>query len=131
MIMRFALDDQIVAQPGMVAQIPDRDVPRPDPDRPPVFTGIGTSPDAARGGRFVGMAVVANGAGEAGRQLAGAVHRMFHRWFARAGPWMRPFLSIVPLQRLTAELARLRGTDPDTPHGGAEPWRSVMTELEL
>ena len=48
MIMRFALDDQIVAQPGMVAQIPDRDVPRPDPDRPPVFTGIGTSPDAAR-----------------------------------------------------------------------------------
>ena len=52
-------------------------------------------------------------------------------WFARADPWMRPFLSIVPLQRLTAELARLRGTDPDTLHGGAEPWRSVMTELEL
>src|SRR6516225_9033946 len=108
MIMRFALDDQIVAQPGVVAQIPDRDVPRLDPDRPLVFTGIGTSLDTARAaGRFVGMTVVANGAGEAGRQLAGAVHRMFHRWFARAGPWMRPFLSIVPLQRLSAELARL------------------------
>jgi len=54
-----------------------------------------------------------------------------HLWFAHADPWMRPFTSIVPLQRLTAELARLRGTDPDTLHGGAEPWRSVMTELEL
>lgn len=52
-------------------------------------------------------------------------------WFAHADPWMRPFMSILPLQRLTSELARLRGTDPDTLHGGAEPWRSVMTELEL
>lgn len=51
--------------------------------------------------------------------------------FAASDPWMRPFTSIVPLQRLTAELARLRGTDPDTLHGGVEPWRSAMTALEL
>ena len=41
--------------------------------------------------------------------------------FARTDPWMRPFTSIIPLQRLTAELARLRHTDPDTPHAGAGP----------
>ena len=52
-------------------------------------------------------------------------------WFARTDPWLRPFTSIVPLQRLTAELARVRGTDPDTLHGDVEPWRSAMTKLEL
>ncbi|MEV4172784.1 hypothetical protein [Nonomuraea sp. NPDC049709] len=51
--------------------------------------------------------------------------------FAPVDPLMRPFTSIVPLQRLTAELARLRGTDPDTLHGRVEPWLSAMTELEL
>jgi glucosamine--fructose-6-phosphate aminotransferase (isomerizing) len=51
--------------------------------------------------------------------------------FAPADPWMRPFTSIIPLQRLTAELARLRHTDPDTLHGGVEPWKSAMTSLEL
>jgi glucosamine--fructose-6-phosphate aminotransferase (isomerizing) len=51
--------------------------------------------------------------------------------FARTDPWVRPFTSIVPLQRLTAELARIRGTDPDTLHGGVEPWHSAMANLEL
>jgi glutamine---fructose-6-phosphate transaminase (isomerizing) len=51
--------------------------------------------------------------------------------FASTDPWMRPFTSIVPMQRLTAELARLRHTDPDSLHGDVEPWRSVMTKLEL
>jgi glutamine---fructose-6-phosphate transaminase (isomerizing) len=51
--------------------------------------------------------------------------------FAPTDPWMRPFTSIVPLQRFTAELARLRHTDPDTLHGGIEPWHSVITKLEL
>jgi len=32
---------------------------------------------------------------------------------------------------LTAELARLRGTDPDTMHGNREPWRAVMTGVRL
>jgi glutamine---fructose-6-phosphate transaminase (isomerizing) len=54
-----------------------------------------------------------------------------HLPFAATDPWMRPFTSIVPMQRLTAELARLRHTDPDTLHGGIEPWRSAMTSLEL
>ncbi|HKS48959.1 MAG TPA: hypothetical protein VJT49_28400 [Amycolatopsis sp.] len=51
-------------------------------------------------------------------------------WFANTDPWLRPFTSIVPLQRLTAELARVRGTD-DTLHGNVEPWWSAMTKLEL
>ena len=52
-------------------------------------------------------------------------------WFAHTDAWLRPFTSIVPLQRLTAELARIRGTNPDTLHGDVEPWRSAMTKLEL
>ena len=51
--------------------------------------------------------------------------------FVAPHPLLRPVTSIVPLQRLTAELARRRGTDPDTMHGGREPWRTVMTGLRL
>jgi glucosamine--fructose-6-phosphate aminotransferase (isomerizing) len=51
--------------------------------------------------------------------------------FVSPHPLLRPVTSIVPLQRLTAELARLRGTDPDTMHGNREPWRSVMTSVRL
>lgn len=54
-----------------------------------------------------------------------------HLRFAPTDPLLRPFTAIVPLQRLTAELARLRGTDPDTLHGGIEPWFTAMTGLEL
>lgn len=46
-------------------------------------------------------------------------------------PLLRPFVSILPFHRLTAELARLRGTDPDTLHGHREPWKTVMTGLRL
>ncbi len=44
---------------------------------------------------------------------------------------LRPFLAILPFHMLTAELARLRGTDPDTLHGNREPWKTVMTQLRL
>jgi glutamine---fructose-6-phosphate transaminase (isomerizing) len=46
-------------------------------------------------------------------------------------PLLRPFLAILPFHRLTAELARVLGTDPDTLHGHREPWKTVMTELRL
>jgi glucosamine--fructose-6-phosphate aminotransferase (isomerizing) len=51
--------------------------------------------------------------------------------FVSPHPLLRPVTSIVPFQRLTAELARLRGTDPDTMHGNREPWRAVMTGVRL
>ncbi|RZQ61204.1 SIS domain-containing protein [Amycolatopsis suaedae] len=51
--------------------------------------------------------------------------------FGHIDPWLRPFVAIVPFQRLTAELARVRDTDPDSLHGDVEPWRSLMTGLEL
>ncbi|MFB2551377.1 SIS domain-containing protein [Ensifer soli] len=51
--------------------------------------------------------------------------------FVSPHPLLRPLTGIVPLQRLTAELARLRGTNPDTMHGDREPWRSVMTGIRL
>jgi glucosamine--fructose-6-phosphate aminotransferase (isomerizing) len=68
--MRFALDDQIAAQPEAVAQIVSREMPRLDAGRPAVFTGIGTSLHAGRvaapwtwlvsGGRFRAMTVDAH-----------------------------------------------------------------------
>ncbi|MGU3438131.1 SIS domain-containing protein [Actinomycetes bacterium M1A6_2h] len=51
--------------------------------------------------------------------------------FTTPHPLLQPMSSIVPFQRLTAELARVRGTDPDRMHGGREPWQSVMTGITL
>ena len=51
--------------------------------------------------------------------------------FVSPHPLLRPVTGIIPFQRLTAELARLRNTDPDTMHGGREPWQAVMTGLRL
>lgn len=51
--------------------------------------------------------------------------------FTAPHPLLRPVTGIVPFQRLTAELARLRGTNPDSMHGDREPWRSVMTSIRL
>jgi glutamine---fructose-6-phosphate transaminase (isomerizing) len=50
---------------------------------------------------------------------------------APAHPLLRPFLSILPFHLLTAELARLLKTDPDTLHGHREPWKGIMTGLTL
>ena len=51
--------------------------------------------------------------------------------FAATTPLLRPFTGIVPFHRLTAELARLRGTDPDTLHGGRDPWQAAMQSVKL
>jgi glucosamine--fructose-6-phosphate aminotransferase (isomerizing) len=51
--------------------------------------------------------------------------------FVSPHPLLRPFTAILPFHRLTAELARSRGTDPDTLHGHREPWKAVMTALRL
>lgn len=39
---------------------------------------------------------------------------------------LRPFASVVPLQRLAAELARLTGGDPDQTRKDQEPWKSAL-----
>jgi fructoselysine-6-P-deglycase FrlB-like protein len=46
-------------------------------------------------------------------------------------PLLRPFVAILPFHGLTAELARARGSDPDTLHGHRSPWQAVMTGLPL
>lgn len=51
--------------------------------------------------------------------------------FAATHPLLRPFTAIVPFHRLTAELARLRGTDPDTLHGERDPWAPAMKAITL
>lgn len=51
--------------------------------------------------------------------------------FAPTAPLLRPFTAIVPFHRLTAELARRRGTDPDTLHGRRDPWQPAMQAVKL
>lgn len=71
----------------------------------------------------LGLKTVATcGLAEAGADLA---------FVAPPHPLLRPFLSILPFHLLTAELARLLKTDPDTLHGHREPWKGIMTGLKL
>ena len=51
--------------------------------------------------------------------------------FAATHALLRPFTAIVPFHRLTAELARLRGSDPDTLHGNRDPWAAAMKAIQL
>ena len=51
--------------------------------------------------------------------------------FAPVDPLARPLVAIVPLQRLTAELARLAGANPDAIHRDVEPWASAMGRYAL
>ncbi len=44
---------------------------------------------------------------------------------------VRPLVSIVPFQRLTAELARLKHTNPDDIHRDVEPWKTAMGRVTL
>ena len=46
-------------------------------------------------------------------------------------PLLRPFVSIIPFHLLTAALAHVRQTDPETLHGHREPWKKTMTGLQL
>jgi glucosamine--fructose-6-phosphate aminotransferase (isomerizing) len=46
-------------------------------------------------------------------------------------PLLRPFLAVLPFHQLTAQLARRRGTDPDTLHGYREPWKTVLGRVAL
>lgn len=74
--------------------------------------------------RRLGVEVVTCGAADA--PAPGADLR-----FAATSPLLRPFTGIVPFHRLTAELARRRGTDPDTLHGGRDAWQAAMQALKL
>ncbi|MDG7013918.1 MAG: hypothetical protein JRN11_00755 [Nitrososphaerota archaeon] len=51
--------------------------------------------------------------------------------FIGENPLTMPFVSIIPLQRLVGELARTRGTNPDTTHGDVEPWASAIKRVKL
>lgn len=51
--------------------------------------------------------------------------------FPSVHPLVRPLVSIVPLQRLTAELARLKQTNPDDIHRDVEPWKTAIGRVTL
>lgn len=44
---------------------------------------------------------------------------------------LRPFVAIIPIQRLVAELARRRGSNPDLIRGDVEPWASAIHQVRL
>ena len=52
-------------------------------------------------------------------------------WFPEAPALVQPMLAIVPVQRLVAELARVRDTNPDTIRTDEEPWASAMKRIKL
>lgn len=51
--------------------------------------------------------------------------------FAKVDYLLRPFVAILPLQRLVAELARRRGSNPDTTREDVEPWKSAIGRVCL
>lgn len=51
--------------------------------------------------------------------------------FAPIDDLLRPFVAILPLQRLVAELARRRGANPDAIRTDVEPYRSAMAAVHL
>ncbi|TAM76261.1 SIS domain-containing protein [bacterium] len=51
--------------------------------------------------------------------------------FAKVDYLLRPFVSIIPLQRLVAELARRRGSNPDTTRSEVEPYKSAIKRVRL
>ncbi len=51
--------------------------------------------------------------------------------FAAVDYLLRPMVSIVPLQRLVAELARQRGSNPDRIHAEVEPWGRAVGAVHL
>jgi glucosamine--fructose-6-phosphate aminotransferase (isomerizing) len=51
--------------------------------------------------------------------------------FASCDYLLRPFVAIIPLQRLVAELARARGSNPDVTRGDTTPWSSAVPKVQL
>jgi len=51
--------------------------------------------------------------------------------FVEAGAWVRPMTGILPLQRLVAEAARLRGSNPDSIRNDEEPWAGAIGMVRL
>lgn len=51
--------------------------------------------------------------------------------FATVHPLLRPFVAVVPLQRLVGEIARTVGSNPDTTHLEVEPWRRAAQGVRL
>ncbi len=51
--------------------------------------------------------------------------------FAAVHRLARPLVAIVPLQRLVAEMARLRGSNPDAIHLDVEPWQTALGHVVL
>lgn len=70
---------------------------------------------------FADLGVISLTCGSAGEDL----------YFPSVHQLVRPLVSIVPLQRLTAELARLKHTNPDAIHRDVEPWTTAMDRVTL
>ena len=91
---------------GLLALLPEGD----DGGRTAALIGLA---------RELGALVVTCGSGQADMS------------FPPLPPLARPLVSIVPVQRLVAEIARLRGSNPDRIHADLEPWAAAMGRVPL
>lgn len=94
----------------------------------PRHAGIVIVPDEDDGGRTeqfigeltgLGVKTITVGAGD------------YDLPFAKVDYLLRPFVTIVPLQRLVAEFARRRGSNPDAIRTDVEPWASAIARVRL
>jgi len=67
----------------------------------------------------LGLEVITCGAGEANLP------------FAEVDYLLRPLVAIVPFHRLVGELARLRGSNPDTIRADQVPWSTAVPKVKL
>jgi glucosamine--fructose-6-phosphate aminotransferase (isomerizing) len=89
---------------------------------------ITITPDGDDGGRTQTLRVVLADLGV--EALTCGVHDEDLR-FASVPRLVRPLVAIVPLQRVVAEMARIRKTNPDAIHRDIEPWNTVMGLIAL
>lgn len=94
----------------------------------PRHAAIVIVPDVEDGGRtqallglLASLGVTTLTLGDSGCDLA----------FAKIDHLLRPFVAVVPLQRLVGELARRRGSNPDTTREDVEPYKSAFGRVRL
>ena len=85
-------------------------------------------PEGDDGGRTAALIGLAR---ELGAVVVGCGSGQADLWLPAMPPLARPLASIVPIQRLVAELARLRGSNPDRIHADVEPWGAAMGRVSL
>ncbi len=93
------------------------------------MAGILISPGGDDAGRFTELAELLATLGL--EVVTCGPPRLHELAFADVPYLLRPLVTIIPLQRLVGELARIRGSNPDTTRSDQEPWASAIGRIRL